>query len=347
MIGAPALDTDSVILVNEYRAQQAKAAHDYEEAIRYSAIARDAALGQDDKWAFFRSSFNIAHYEYALGRMDDCIRTVEALVGHPTITEYPELIAQGRILLAHALQDSGASERAFVAVEQASSVITDKSGQLRLKAQFSVVSTLAEKGEVEAAWREAVILDDLIGPESAAKVRGMAYWTIGNAGFMSGRVEEGKQYHLRAATALAAVGDVNLWALFNKAAANMRIEAGILDEETAEYLERAEVAISVSEGSPVEKLEILLARAHWEYATGDPGVAERSLRNVAEKARGTFPYIHAQAYQLLASCLLQLGRTEEAKRIALETEQMLEESGATERLSQMRKVLDSILQDRK
>ena len=334
------------VLVNEYRAQQAKAGHDYEKAIEYSSVARDAALAVGDNWGFYRSSFNIAHVQYELGRMSDCIHTLEALVEHPAIVDFPELIAQAMVLQAHALQESGASERALLAAEEASSVVPDQSGQLRLKLQHSLISTLAEKGEVEAAWREALVLDSLVSAESGAKVRGMAYWTIGNAAFMSGRVMEGVAYHRQAAAALAKAADVNMWAGFNKAAANMRLEAGLVDSETLECLQRAEVAISVSDGRQADRLEILLARAQWEHASGNNEVAERKLRDVAAQAHELFPFIRGQALQLLADCVLQLGRRDEALRIARESERIFQEAGATERVTQLREQVDGILRNR-
>lgn len=331
-----------MVLLNEYRAQQAKEARDYAKAIEFSAIARDAALGDGDNWGFYRSSFNIARFQYDLGNMDDCISTVEALVEHPAVAAYPELVAQARILLAHALQDKGASERALIAAEEAADAVPEQTGQLRLVLQHSIVSTLAEKGETEEAWREALVIDSLVGPESGAKVRGMAYWAIGNAAFMSGRVEQGQEYHQRAAEALATVGDVNLWALFNKAAANMRLEAGLIDSETLECIERAEVAMSVSDGNTADKLEIMLSRAHWEYASGNWNEAEQKLKDVGERSKAQFPYIHGQALQLLAGCLLRTDRKDEALVVALGSQRIFEESGATERVAQVATLIDSI-----
>lgn len=340
-----ALDQNPDVLANEYRSKQASDRHDYVEAAKYAAIARDAAQDAGDIWGYYRSSFGVAHFQYVLGRMDDCIGTVKTLVEHPDIGDYPELVAQARVLLAHALQESGASESAHTAVKQASNVIPVNSGQLRLKVQHSVVSTLAEQGRVEEAWREALALDAMVGREEGPRVRGMACWAIGNAAFMSGRVEQGQDYHFRAAQALAAVGDVNLWAQFNKAAANMRIETELLDEVTSDYLERAEVAFSVAGGSDADQLEILLARAKWEFASGNGTVAEQKLRDVVRQSSGSFPYIHAQTLQVLASCLHKLGRSAEALRTAGESKRMFERLGALERASQIEAVIRAIRED--
>lgn len=339
------MEQNPVVVVNEYRAQQAKANRDYAKAVRYTSVARDAAISDGDNWSYCRNSYNMAHLQYALGRIDDCIRTLEDLVEHPAIAEYPELVAQARILLAHALQDNGASERAVDVAEYASNAVQDQSGQLRLKLQHSLISTLAEKGEVEAAWEEALVLNDLISCDMDSRASGIAYWSIGNAGFMSGRIEEGQKYHHKAAESLVAVGDVNLWALFNKAATNMRLEAGLIDNETLDSLERAEVAISVSDGNVADKLEIVLARAHWEYATGNHATAERLLRAVADQAKDLFPFIQAQAFQLLAGCLLRTGRTSEALKCARKSSRLFEESGASERMSQVKVMIDRILED--
>lgn len=329
-------------LANEYRARQAKDRREYGQAIQYTELARDAALKAGDNWGYCRLMLEIVRYQYDLGLMDDCIQTIETLIAHPAIRDYPESGVRARVLYAQVLQNKGASERAHLAAREAISIVPDRSRELRTAAQHSRVATMAEEGEVEGAWQEALVLDSLIGPEAGAKASGMAYWTIGNSAFMSGRVEEGLRFHEQAATALSAVGDVNLWALFNKASANLRLDAGVLEPETLECIERAEVAISVSEGNLADRLEILLSRAHWEHAIKNNAVAEQKLREVAARSKELFPFTRAQALRLLGGCLFECGHVMEAREAARESEQIFESLGASVQAAKTRALIHSI-----
>ncbi|MCQ1947877.1 hypothetical protein [Arthrobacter sp. zg-Y1116] len=339
------MEAERDYLANEYRAQQARERRDYRKAIEYTELARDSALQAGDNWGYCRLMLDIIRYQYDLGLVDDCIQTIETLIAHPAILEYPESGVRARVLYAQVLQDKGASERALRAAQEAVSIVPDRSRELRTAAQHSRVSTMAEEGEVEAAWQEAMVLDSLVGPEAGARASGMAYWTIGNSAFMSGRIEEGLRFHRQAATALTSLGDVNLWALFNKASANLRMDAGVVGPETLECIERAEVAISVSEGNLADRLEILLSRAHWEHLAGNNGVAEQKLRDVAIKAEELFPYTRAQALMVLARCLFDLGRAGEALDAAREGERLFDGIGAPVQAERAREIIRTILRN--
>ena len=336
------MDQKQVMLVNEYRAQQAKDQRDYKAAIEYAVLARDAAFDAGDEWGSLRLSINIALLQFDLGLIDECIETAEALVGHSSISMYPEGAVRARAILSQALRSKGDNEGALVVAEDAVQALPAQSREARLQLQHSLIPALAEEGDVEAAWAEAQVLGSLIGPESGTKVLGTSYWIIGNAGFLSGRIDEGRRFHEQAATALGSLGDVNLWALFNKASANLRLEADLVEPETLECIERAEVAFSVAEGNESDRLEILLSRSHWEYAVGNYAVAEGSLRNVVAQSIKSFPYISAQAQELLAGCLFKLGRKPEALKTALEAERIYAGSGAGVRRSHVRALIDRI-----
>lgn len=336
------MDDDHGYIANEYKAHQAKSRREFGKAIQYSVLARDAALMAGDNWGYCRLMLEIIRYQYDLGLVDECIDTIETLIAHPAIVDYPESGVRARVLLAQVLQNKGDSERALAVAEKALSIVPERSKDLRTAAQHSRVAAMAEEGKVDAAWREAQVLESLIGPEMGSRARGMAYWTVGNAAFMAGHIEEGRRFHQDAATALTAVGDVNLWALFNKASANLRLEAGVVEPETLECIERAEVAISVSEGNLADRLEILLSRAHWEYAVGNNEEAERQLRDVALQAEELFPYIRAQALVLLAGSLHERGRAGEALATALESQQIFDGLGAPVQAAKTRSLIAAI-----
>lgn len=329
-------------LLNEYKAKQAKEERDYPRAIDYMLLARDGALEAGDDWGYCRLTMEAALLEFDLGLLDECIQRLEELLQHPAIANAQEAASRARGILSHALREKGDTERALIFAEDALDVVPEQSRELRLALQLSLVSSLAEEGEYESAWREALILEKIVGPELGSKVMGNSYWAIGNAGFLSGRIQEGRKFHELAASSLALMGDVNIWALFNKASAHLRLDAGLADSETLEFIERAEVAISVADGNQADVLEILLARAHWELATGSLSVAEQKLRDVATRAQRTFPYIRGQALQLLVGCLRALDRDAEALENALECKEIFQEAGAKLRLSKIEETIEAL-----
>lgn len=337
------MDPDKVHLDSEYQAQLAVGRRDYGAALEYTVLARDTAIVNGDSWAYCRLTIEVARCQYNLGLMDACIGTLEPLVDSDAIADYPDSAALARALLSGALLTKGDMAGALSVAEGASQSVTGQSREMRLALQHSLVSALAEEGEIEAAWREALLLDSLIGPESGARERGNAFWTIGNTAFVSGRIDEGREYHRRAGEALGALNDVNHWALFNKASANLRLEAGLIEPATLDCVERAEVAISVAEGNFADRLEIRLTRAHWEHLSGNSTEAEPRLREIAASAKDLFPYTSAQALQLLAECLLAQGREGEALKAAYECERIFRGLGAVVRESQATNLIGIIL----
>lgn len=330
------MDKNQVRLASEYRAQQARERRDYREAIAHLRVALDAAEKASDSWDYCRLTIDLALLQYDLGSMDECIATMEALVADDRIHSYPDFSVRTRAILSQAFRTKGDTERALMVAEDAAAVLPKESKEVRLPLQYSLVSALAEEGDVEAAWQEALVLATLLGPQSSAKVKGSSYWVIGNAAFLSGRIDEGREFHRQAASVLVSVGDVNVWALFNKASANLRLEAGLVEPETLECVERAEVAISVTEGIEEDMLEILLVRARWEFAAGNLDDAEMRFRELVSKASGTFPNIQANALMLLAESLVCLGRQDEALRTAEEALQIFEELNTGVRAAQVR-----------
>lgn len=336
------MDLNQVRLANEYHARQAKSRRDYSQAIAYLRVALESASTAGDEWDYCRLNIDLALLQYDLGLMDECIATMEALVGDNNLREYPEFSARARAILSQALRTKGDTERALVVAENAATVLPKASQEVRLPLQYSLVSALAEEGEVEAAWEEALVLASMVGPQSSVKVRGSSYWVIGNAAFLSGRIAEGRHFHRMAATELVSAEDVNMWALFNKASAKLRLDAGLVEPETLEYVERAEVAISVTDGIREDVLEVRLVRAHWELVAGDLGQAETKLRDVAAQAASIFPNIQAHALMLLAGCLSRLERKDEALQAGKESLMLFESVNAEVRAAQVRTIIDSI-----
>ncbi|MFP3570739.1 hypothetical protein, partial [Paraburkholderia sp. SIMBA_030] len=78
---------------------------------------------------------------------------------------------------------------------------------------------------MEDAWRECLVLETLLTDEVDEDTAGKGYWVIGNVAFLTDHVSEGVRYHDQAAEWLSPSKDVDLWARFNRASAEMRLQA--------------------------------------------------------------------------------------------------------------------------
>lgn len=338
------LDSAKVFILNEYRAQQSAGNRDLTQAIVYSKTAADAAAETGDDWGFCRMMFNIANYQYELGLLEESVATSRTLVNLPGIRQYPDFESRANVLLSRALQDKGDMEEALsVALEASAYASQDASVDVRLSAQHGLVSALAEEGDLEAAWDEAVVLSTMVAPDASARVRGMAHWTVGNVGFMTGRNREGLDHHRKAAQALTSINDVTLWGLFNKASAHVRLVAGIVENETLECIERAEVALGVTGAGESDLHELKLTRARWEVDSGNPNEAERLLRRTVEEVRESYPFLEAIALELLARSLESLGQPTEALDAAQRSEHLFTMLRASVRADDARALVDRLL----
>lgn len=323
------MDSNTVFILNEYRAGQAKARRDYPAAIKLSHDAAEAAAEGGDSRGFCRMTFNTADLQLEAGRVEDCIATCRSLLATAAIKEYPDYESQARVLITHALQDKGEMGGALRAAKEAASLPIDElSSRSRLKIQHVLIAALAEDGDTEGAWLEALNLVGMLPADATPRARGIAFWTVGNAAFMSARTSEGLKYHRLATDTLALVNDVSTWALFNKAAAHMRLVVGLIDEATRECLERAEVAFEVAGVTEMDRIEIAITRAWWELESGNAAEAEGLLRPLEKETAGSHLFLQARVLLLLARSLHALGRTGEALKSARQSESIFAGVGA-------------------
>ncbi|MCC9205462.1 hypothetical protein [Arthrobacter sp. zg-Y769] len=336
------MDSNTVFVLNEYRAAQAKARREYASAIEYSRLAAQAAVATADNRGFCRMTFNIAELQLELGQVEACFATGKALLATEAINDFPDYQSRARVLITHALQDKGEMSGALAAAREASNVPQEvlPSGS-RLNVQHVLVAALAEEGDTEGAWEEAMNLATMVSSEASPRVKGIACWAIGNAAFVSARIEEGLKYHRRAAEDLASVSDVRNWAQFNKASAHFRLAAGLVEEETGECIRRAEVAFEVAGVAEIDRIEMLITRAWWEFESGSASTAERLLRSVERQASDSHPFLQGRSLLLLARCLYSLDRKTEARNCAMQCESIFTKLGADVYASESRELIDT------
>lgn len=332
-----------MFILNEYRAQQAQARRDYVAAIGHSQAAAEAASVSGDTWGFCRMVFQTGQIQLDQGLIQDAVATCQHLLESEAVKQYPDFESRTRVLLARIFHNDGQMHDALGVALEASSMSTEElSLDWRRNAQHALVAALADEGDTEAAWVEAANLVGMLAGVTSPRVIGMTYWTVSNVAFMSSRIDEALRNQRLAAEALSQLDDVNLWAQFNKATAHVRLVAGLAGPETAEFVERAEVAFAVAGGNEIDLYEIQITRAWWEFASGNAGAAEGLLRPLEKELVGRYPFLQARTLLLLARCLDALDRHTEALDCALQCERIFTEVGADVYASESRELIDTI-----
>ncbi|KAD3515283.1 hypothetical protein GD627_13475 [Arthrobacter yangruifuii] len=337
------MENNAVFILNEYRMLQSLQKRDYSAAVSYSQSAAEAAREQGDSWGFSRMAFQTGQLQHDLGLIQDAVATCRELLQSDAVKEHPEFDTRTRALLARIFHNDGQMHEALaVAWEAVNLPQTELSAEARRSVQHTLVSALAEEGDLEHAWAEALILEEMHHGETRPHTLGITYWVVANVAFMSSRLGEGSKYQSLAAENLTKLDDVNLWAQFNKAMGHVRLVAGLTGPETLECVERAEVAFEVAGGNDIDLYEVTITRAWWELESGNAAEAERLLRPLTEELAGPYPFLQARVLLLLSRALSSLEHQEEALKDAQQSEGIFNKLGADVYASECREIIDSI-----
>lgn len=336
-----ALTTDDFIL-NEYKARQLWEQREYAAAMDHTRRGAETAASRSDDAGWWRMTYLLAECQRELGLIDDYVETARLLEGHSITLQEPELAAKAKALKSAGLRSLGQLPEALEIAREAALDFpeTGYGSKGKLEAQQVLMAVLAESGHLEAAWHESVVLADMIDQGTAPDKAGRAYWSIGNVAFLLGRNNEATHYHRLAADSLSVSNDVSLWALFNKASAFMRLTANLVEPETLQCIERAEMAISISGGNLQDELDITIIRAHWRYLTGEVSPAREQMAEVMERAGSLSPLSEGDARLLYARILFDDGAVEEAAQQACASAELFDAAGAVTRADLARKFLE-------
>jgi hypothetical protein len=337
-------DPGTLVLIS-LQAREAWNQRDYEHA---QTLAEEAAglaqeAGDTDTWwemTFFRvECFRKAG---AMSRSADIALTLK---DHPITQDSPALGARVSTSLALALQGCGNLEQAVTEAKLA----TLKAAQApahtisRIQAEHALIAALAESDQLDGAWEACLVLAGLLeGSDVGPQTAGLGYWAIGNVAYLMHQVEDGTRYHRLAAENLSPTNDLDLWARFNHGSAAKRLAAGVVEPETLECIDRAEMASSIVGGSERDRLELALTRAHWLVLTGQFDAAIDRLRAVTSQESLLATHTAAEARFLL-------GQAFNARHIELEallnleaSEQLFVQSGANDRAAAARELIDEV-----
>lgn len=333
--------TDEFIM-NEYKARQHWDRRDFSSALTCATRASELAYANGDEPGWWRMTFLLAECQRELGLIDACAVTAGVLARHNLAADDPLLEAKAKALQSLALQGLGQLPEALAiaraAVERP--IVDEHGGESKLDAQLVLIAVLAESGDLEDAWHEAEILATMIGDDTALEKAGKSYWSIGNVAFLMGKNREATHYHGLAASCLSPSNDVSLWALFNKASAFMRLTANLVEPETLQCIERAEMALSITGGTTQDELDVALIRAYWCYLTGEVSEARKRMLAILDQASAMAPHSEGEARFLYARIAAQEGHISEATQYAAASAVLFDAAGASARADQSRKFLE-------
>lgn len=271
-----------------------------------------AALGDDAKECEYLHA--LGKYQILTGAYGACLETVELLFKSPRIHVDPVLQARALILRAAALRNQANHGPAIEDARRALTSLDGLKGNFRFRAEAcqALIASLVEAGKIGEAWTVRDQLADSLNQTSDKQLAGQGYWTLGNLAFAHGQHTEGLEYHVRAAGFLQLANDIHLWARFNKASADIQLQAGLVNEQIQDCIERAELAYGIVGGSAAELTGLAVTRARWNRSRGRLREASEIMEKAIREAGETQALENASAHILWAQILTDLGRPADA-----------------------------------
>jgi tetratricopeptide (TPR) repeat protein len=323
----------------ELRARGQWASHDFGDAAASARSAAEIAENDGDLESWWNMTFFQAESLLAAGRFEACAEVAEPLIREPVLVD-AQLLARVRILLSKAWQGAGLLERAADEARAAAELMSDEADvEINVTARLALIAALGESGRLDEAWAESLHLAEIISVEVDEQLLGKAYWVIGNAAFLSSRVEAGLEYHELAAATFSPARNLDVWAKFNNASAAMRLAADVADAATLRCIERAELATDIIGGSEENMLLLKLNRGHWNFLAGDPATAVELLSGLCSKEDILPPQTMGESCLLLGHAYRVLGDAAAAERHLLEAAAHFDRAGAQQRADLARRYL--------
>lgn len=331
-------------LMIELQARDAWNQRDYVGAQQLAERAASVAAASDDEAGWWNATFLVSEALRKQGRMQQSKEIAEQLEIHPLTRESPALSARAATLMSFALQGTGNLAQAVTAARAGVGFAQEAPGQksIQIEAQNALIAALADSDRLEEAWNECQILAELLSMEPPTQTTGLGHWAIGNVAFLLGHIGEGVSYHQLAAKHLSPTNDLDLWARFNRASASLRLTANVIEPETLECIERAELASSIVGGTERDRLELRLTRAQWLVLTGQFEAAIEQFGDVIAHKHLLATHTAAEAHFFLGRALSGQGRDSEARDNLEASEDLFLQSGAQERAAVARSLMDGI-----
>ncbi|MCU1634732.1 MAG: hypothetical protein JWM61_3384 [Micrococcaceae bacterium] len=339
-------DSRSEQLMIELQARDAWNQRDYVRSQELAERAASAAAASNDESSWWNATFLVSEALRKQGLMQESRDVAERLENHALTRTSNALSARVATLTSFALQGAGDLARAVVAARAAVQFAEVEPGQksIRMEARNALIAALADSDQLEGAWQESLILAEMLSTEPTTQSTGLGYWAIGNVAFLLKHITEGVSYHQLAAKSLSPTNDLDLWARFNRGSAQFRLAAGVVEPETLECIERAELASSIVGGTERDRLELKLTRAQWLVLTGQFEAAIKQLTEIIDNKRLLASHVAAQAHFLQGQALAASTSNADALADLRLSEKLFLQSGADERATTARALIETIQQ---
>jgi tetratricopeptide (TPR) repeat protein len=333
-------------LLLELRARDAWNQRDYVGAQNLAQEVATAAKADGDELGWWNAQFLVSECLRKQGLMKESRSTAEILSKHPLTAGSKALSARVSTIVSLALQGAGELSLAVAAARRAvqDALQSVDDANVEIEARNALIASLADSDQLDIAWQECLALVEFLESQPPSKYVGQSYWAIGNVAFLLQRVSDGVAYHQLAARTLSPTNDLDLWAHFNRASASLRLTAGVIEPETLECIERAELASSIVGGTDRDRLELKLTRAQWLVLTGQFEVAVEHLADIIEHKDLLATHVAAQAHFLMGQALSARGDDVDAIHHLASSEELFLQSGAEERSLTARALIHSIEQ---
>lgn len=186
----------------------------------------------------------------------------------------------------------------------------------RAKAYQTLIAALVQAGRSDEAWSHHQELASLLDLELDDQTAGKGFWTLGNLAFFVTESDMGLDYHARASRLLSPANDIQLWARFNRASADLQLQAGIAVDQTRDCIDRALMAHEVTEPTEMDRIGLAETRARWGLAVGQLSAADSVLAEATAILEDSDAAYLVPAYRLWAEILDALRPTDAADKRA-------------------------------
>ncbi|THJ66280.1 hypothetical protein E8P82_09825 [Arthrobacter echini] len=333
-------------LLLELQARDAWNRRDYAGAKNVARQLASSAQHDGDDLSWWNATFLVSECARKQGMMRESAAIAERLADHPLTQRSKALSARVSSLISFALQGSGDLAPAIAAGRHAVEIASSEIGQpnILVEALNALIAALADSDQREAAWQESQSLAAILVSHPESPYAGQSYWAMGNVAFLLKQIDEGVYYHRLAAKTISPMNDLDLWSRFNRASASLRLSAGVVESETLECIERAEMANFIIGGTDRDREELKLTRAHWLVLTGQFDTATELLHSVIDHKDLVASHTAAQAHLLLGQALAESGSTADAITQLELGEDLFLQSGAQDRAATARQLIDDLQQ---
>ncbi|GER21742.1 hypothetical protein NCCP1664_02390 [Zafaria cholistanensis] len=291
---------------------------DHETVIRAAREGAKAARAQDN--AALRWHFERAHAEalHALDSYRDMLAVARRMGSSPAAAADAALRAQSLVLESIALRCQGRLSAASNCAGEALGLLgpAPRTTEIRAQAFQALIAALVEAGRSQEAWARQADLALLLESAADAQTAGKGFWTLGNLAFLVGETDCGLDYHARASSLLSSANDIQLWARFNRASADLQLQAGLAIEQTRDCIERAMLAHEVMAATEMDRVGLAVARARWDLATNAPEAADEVLATELSRVSDRAAAYLVPAYRVWGTALEALKRPEAAQKFA-------------------------------